>query len=80
MAPPIPLTIFPGIIQLARSPFYDTYNPPRQVICKCPPLIIPKLVEVGELKPDEIHMPGIFVDRIVQAKGLEKRIERLMLN
>ena len=38
------------------------------------------IVEVGELKPDEIHMPGIFVDRIVQAKGLEKRIERLMLN
>lgn len=23
------------------------------------------IVEVGELKPDEIHTPGIFVDRVI---------------
>ncbi len=33
------------------------------------------LVEVGELEPDQIHTPGIFVDRIVQGKNYEKRIE-----
>ena len=33
------------------------------------------LVEVGELDPDQIHTPGIFVDRIVQGAKFEKRIE-----
>ena len=32
------------------------------------------------MNPDEIHVPGVFVDRIIMAKGLEKRIEKLMLN
>ena len=33
------------------------------------------LVEVGELPPDEIHTPGIYVDRIIQGVNYEKRIE-----
>ncbi len=33
------------------------------------------LVEVGELDPDQIHTPGIFVDRIIQGGRYEKRIE-----
>jgi 3-oxoacid CoA-transferase len=33
------------------------------------------LVEPGELEPDEIHTPGIFVDRIIQGAKYEKRIE-----
>ena len=32
------------------------------------------LVEVGELDPDEIQTPGVFVQRIFQAPQ-EKRIE-----
>ena len=36
---------------------------------------VEELVEVGELDPDEIHTPGIYVDRIIQGKGYEKRIE-----
>jgi 3-oxoacid CoA-transferase len=36
---------------------------------------VEELVEVGELDPDEIHTPGIFVDRIVQGASYEKRIE-----
>jgi 3-oxoacid CoA-transferase subunit A len=35
------------------------------------------LVEEGELDPDSVHTPGIFVDRIVQGARYEKRIERL---
>jgi 3-oxoacid CoA-transferase subunit A len=34
-------------------------------------------VERGELPPDSIHLPGIFVHRIVEVgTGIEKRIER----
>jgi 3-oxoacid CoA-transferase A subunit len=34
------------------------------------------LVELGELDPDCIHTPGIYVDAIFQGTGYEKRIER----
>src|SRR3954471_1401339 len=33
------------------------------------------LVELGELDPDQIHTPGIYVDRIIQGEKYEKRIE-----
>ncbi|MCD6010280.1 MAG: CoA transferase subunit [Flavipsychrobacter sp.] len=33
------------------------------------------LVPVGELDPNEIHVPGIYVHRIFQGKDYEKRIE-----
>jgi 3-oxoacid CoA-transferase subunit A len=35
------------------------------------------LVEVGELGPDDIHTPGIYVDRIVQGEHYEKWIEKV---
>jgi len=34
------------------------------------------LVEVGELDPDQVHVPSIYVKRIVVAKDLKKPIER----
>ena len=34
------------------------------------------LVANGEIDPDHIHTPGIFVDRIIQGKNYEKRIEQ----
>lgn len=36
---------------------------------------VEELVEIGELDPDEIHTPGIFVQRIFQGDNFEKRIE-----
>lgn len=39
-----------------------------------------RVVEVGELDPDTIHLPGIFIDRVVALspeQAAEKRIERL---
>src|SRR3989440_1566329 len=36
---------------------------------------VEQLVEVGELDPDQVHTPGIFVDRIIQGPSYEKRIE-----
>ena len=37
---------------------------------------VEELVEVGELDPDQIHTPSIYVTRIFQGTGYEKRIER----
>ncbi len=38
---------------------------------------VEELVEVGELDPDAVHLPGIYVDRmIVVGSDIEKRIER----
>ena len=50
--------------------------------CACNTVIaeVEEIVEPGQMNPDEIHVPGIFVDRIIMCKGLEKRIEKLMLN
>lgn len=32
-------------------------------------------MEVGDLDPDQVHTPGIYVDRIIQGSKYEKRIE-----
>lgn len=37
---------------------------------------VEELVDVGELEPDFVHTPGVYVDRIFQGKNYEKRIER----
>lgn len=37
---------------------------------------VEELVELGQLDPDSIHTPGIFVDAIFQGTNYEKRIER----
>ena len=37
---------------------------------------VEKIVEVGELAPDDIHLPGIYVHRIVLNATPEKRIEK----
>ena len=36
---------------------------------------VEELVAIGDLDPDQIHTPGIYVDRIIQAR-FEKRIEQ----
>jgi len=37
---------------------------------------VEELVPAGELNPDEIHTPGIFVQRIIQGSGYAKPIEQ----
>ena len=37
---------------------------------------VEELVEVGELNPNDIHTPGIFVQRIFLGRNFEKRIEQ----
>ncbi len=36
---------------------------------------VEELVDIGELDPDLIHTPGIYVDRIIEGRGYQKRIE-----
>ena len=40
---------------------------------------VEELVPVGSLDPNQIHIPGIFVQRIFQGKNYEKRIEKRTL-
>lgn len=40
---------------------------------------VEELLPVGSLDPNEIHVPGIFVNRIFQGKNYEKRIEQRTL-
>jgi 3-oxoacid CoA-transferase subunit A len=37
---------------------------------------VEQLVEVGELEPDQIHLPSIYVQRVFQGKNYEKPIEQ----
>jgi len=37
---------------------------------------VEELVEIGEIDPDHVHLPGIYVDRIVVNATPEKRIEQ----
>ncbi len=39
---------------------------------------VEEIVEVGELDPDAIHTPGIFVHRLVLGTAYEKRIEKVV--
>ncbi|MDR6358395.1 3-oxoacid CoA-transferase A subunit [Pseudomonas psychrotolerans] len=41
---------------------------------------VEELVETGELDPDQIHLPGIFVQRLIVNASPEKRIEKRTLS
>ena len=52
------------------------FNPMVATAGKITVAEVEHLVEVGELDPDQIHTPGIFVQRIVHNPTPEKRIEQ----
>ncbi len=52
------------------------FNPMMCAAAKTCVVEAEQIVEVGEIEPDQVHVPGIYVKRIVQAKGLQKWIER----
>ncbi|OYX15464.1 MAG: succinyl-CoA--3-ketoacid-CoA transferase [Rhizobiales bacterium 32-66-8] len=53
------------------------FNPMMATAGKFTVAEVEELVEVGELDPENIHTPGIYVDRIVVSTGAEKRIEKV---
>ncbi len=52
------------------------FNPAVAMAGKICVVEVEKIVEVGELAPDDIHLPGIYVHRIVLNAAPEKRIEK----
>jgi 3-oxoacid CoA-transferase subunit A len=52
------------------------FNPVMAMAGKITIAEVEHLVEIGELDPDQIHTPGIYVHRIFQGKDYEKRIEQ----
>ncbi len=52
------------------------FNPMMAMAGRITVAEVEELVEPGELLPDEIHLPGIFVQRIFQGVHYEKRIEQ----
>jgi 3-oxoacid CoA-transferase subunit A len=51
------------------------FNPMAITAGKVAVVEVEEIVEVGQLDPDEIHLPGIYVDRLIQG-SFEKRIEQ----
>ncbi len=52
------------------------FNPMMAMAGKITIAEVEELVPAGELDPDQIHTPGIFVQRIFQGVNYEKRIEQ----
>lgn len=52
------------------------FNPNVAMAGKITVVEVEKIVETGELDPDQIHLPGIYVHRIVLNESPEKRIEQ----
>jgi 3-oxoacid CoA-transferase subunit A len=54
----------------------QNFNPMMAAAAKITIAEIEELVEPGELEPDHIITPGIYVKRVVVSEHLDKRIER----
>jgi len=52
------------------------FNPMMAMAGKITIAEVEELVEPGELDPNQIHTPGVFVQRIFQGEKYEKRIEQ----
>ena len=52
------------------------FNPMMATAARVTIAEVEELVEPGELDPDAIVTPGVYVDRIIQGERYEKRIER----
>lgn len=53
------------------------FNPECAMAGKFTVVEVEHVVEIGELDPDDIHLPGIYVNRIILNATPEKRIEQL---
>jgi len=56
------------------------FNPAAAMAGKICIVEVEHVVETGELLPDDIHLPGIYVHRIVHNPNPEKRIEKRTLS
>ena len=56
------------------------FNPACAMAGKMTVVEVEHLVEVGDIDPDDVHLPGIYVHRIVVNANPEKRIEKRTLS
>jgi 3-oxoacid CoA-transferase subunit A len=66
-----------GNLRFARTA--RNFNPEVAMAGKITIVEAEELVESGSIDPDDVHLSGIFVDRIVIVPNPEKRVERLMV-
>ena len=52
------------------------FNPMIATAGKITVAEVEELVEIGQMDPDQVHLPGIFVQRIFQGCNYQKRIEQ----
>ncbi len=52
------------------------FNPACAMAGKVCIVEVEEIVEIGQIDPDQVHLPGIYVDRIVRNPNPEKRIEQ----
>ncbi len=52
------------------------FNPMMATAARVTIAEVEHLVPVGDLDPDSVHTPGVYVKRIFQGSGYEKRIEK----
>ncbi|NP_001171772.1 succinyl-CoA:3-ketoacid-coenzyme A transferase 1, mitochondrial [Saccoglossus kowalevskii] len=55
------------------------FNPPMCKAAKITIAEVEEIVDVGEIDPENVHIPSIFVHRIIKGESYQKRIERLTL-
>ena len=52
------------------------FNPMMATAARVTIVEAEQIVEPGEIEPDQVHVPSIYVQRIILCRGLEKRIEK----
>src|SRR3546814_3373984 len=53
------------------------FNPDMATAANATIAEVEEVVPAGELDPDHIHTPGIFVDRVIRSSISERRVENL---
>jgi len=57
----------------------NNFNQPMAKAAKITIAEVEEIVEVGEIPPDQIHIPSIYVQKVILGPSYEKRIERMTL-
>jgi len=52
------------------------FNAPMCKAAKVTIAEVEEIVEVGQLSPDDVHVPGIYIQRLIKGPSYEKRIEK----
>mmetsp|Transcript_36019 Transcript_36019/g.32395 ORF Transcript_36019/g.32395 Transcript_36019/m.32395 type:complete len:115 (+) Transcript_36019:602-946(+) len=56
------------------------FNPDFAQAAKCTIAEVEEIVEAGTFEPDAWHLPGIYIDRLVQGKSYSRKMEKVVLS